>query len=220
MIGKEEALSFLRDAVKRPDGEQVEILMVAREVGCTRYANSSIHQNVHEDVVSVFVRVLAGGRLGLAKISSLNGEDLSRGINKAKEAADRGSVQDRFEAFPAPQDYTEVSAFSAETAGFDHRHRAESLGKIFSEAEKQGVQMAGAFTTGQEEVAIVNTSGIAAYQTSTFDDVSFTALSGKFAGHSGAVGMDIEELDLFSPADTAVDTALAGVEGTDLSPGQ
>jgi predicted Zn-dependent protease len=220
MIGKDKALSRMKDVLKGRNEEQIELLVVARDVGCTRYANSVIHQNVHEDAVSVFIRVLEGGRVGLVMLSSLDGEELSRCISKAKEAAARGSIEERFKAFPTPCDYTEVSAFSDETANFDHGHRVERLGKIFTDAGERGIQMAGAFTTGKEEIAIVNTNGIEAYHASTFYDVSFTALSSEASGHSGKVGTDIKELDITSLANTAIDKALAGKGSVALSPGK
>ena len=220
MIGKERALGLLNDAAGSCGGDQLELLMVARETGCTRYANSVVHQNTHEDIVSVYVRVLEDGCVGLAKITSMDSSRLAEGIRKAREAGRRSGAENTFKTLPGPASYAEVAAFSAETDAFDHRSRTKCLKEIFSRVKSKGIEMAGAFSTGTEEIGIVNTSGVAAYQMSSFFDVSFTALTEDRSGFSGSVGVDIGEVDVGNVAACAVEKALAGDKTVELPPGK
>ncbi len=207
MIGNENALDLLRNAIRPAMESQVELLMIARDAGCSRYANSVVHQNVHEEVVSVYVRTLDGGRVGLAKVSSMDRTAIGEGIRRARAAVAWGGEEEGFKAFPSPQPCETVSAFSAETFGYDHRRRVESLDAVFKEAGKRGLRVAGAFTTGVEEVAVVNTNGIEAYQATTVYDVTFTSIGEAASGFAGKTGTEIEDLNVRSLARRSMEKA-------------
>ncbi len=220
MIGKDKVLTRLEEAVSASRCDQIEMLLVAREAGCTRFANSVVHQNVHEENVSVYIRVLEGGRIGLARIPSLAIEALGRGVEKAKDAGRMAAAEKGFLAFPSPGPYADVQSYSRETAEFDHNSRVECLKDVFAEATARDLLMAGAFTTGVEEVAVVNSNGIGAYQASSFYDTGFTALSDAASGYSGGIGIDIGAVDPRSIARGAIDRALLGGDAVELEPGK
>ena len=220
MIGQDRSLKHLKAAVKRSNLDQVELLMVARESGCTRFANSLIHQNVFEERVTVFIRTLDHGGVGLTKVPSLEEDMLSEGIRKASETGRRLTPEKGFETFPAPQPYKDVAAFSEETAKFRHLERADRLKDIFAEAATARLRMAGAFTTGAEEVALVNSNGIEAYHRSTSFEVAFTALSERASGFACRVGTHIRDLNPQVLAQEAMGKALAGSEPVVLPPGK
>jgi predicted Zn-dependent protease len=220
MIGKDKVLTLLKEAVTASGCDQVEMLLVARDTGCTRFANSVVHQNVHEEKISVYIRVLEGGKVGLTRVPSLERDLLSRGLEKAKDAGRMATAEKDFVSFPEPQTYTEVQAYSSETAGFDHNRRVECLKDVFAEAAARDLQMAGAFTTGVEEIAIVNSNGVEAYQLSSYYDSGFTALADGASGFSGGIGTDISVLDPRTLARGAIDKALIGGETVELEPGK
>jgi predicted Zn-dependent protease len=220
MIGRERALGLLNESIRSRPEEQIELLLIARESGCSRYANSVIHQNVHEDGTTLYVRVLDAGKLGIVKLSSLDGEDIRRGIDRARAAGRLGSAETGFDMFPSSQSYREVSAFFEATVACDHRKRAEWLGMIFEEGNERGVEFAGAFTTGKEEVAVVNSNGLEAYQLSSVYEVTFTALTGRTSGFSGRFGTDIDSIDPRSLARDSMDKALGGGDAVSLEPGR
>ena len=220
MIGRDDTLNALRRAISGRKAGQIEVLSVAREAGCTRYANSAVHQNVHEKRQTAFVRVIDEGRIGLAKVPSLGEEDISEAVRWAREAASLGRGDGGYRSFPPPQRYAEVSSFSAETAGFDHHRRADLLSRIFREAKGRGVEMAGAMTTGQTEIAVANSNGLAGYSRSSFVDVTFTALREPASGYAGTVGVDADEDEISRLADRAMDKALVGGEPVRVPPGR
>ncbi len=220
MIGKDRILNRLRSAISGRNGDQVEILSIAREAGCTRYANSTIHQNVHENRLTTYVRVVGEEKIGLAKVPSIEEDDLSMGIRRARAAAANATREEGFPGFPGPASYSEIESYSSETAGFDHRRRASLLKGLFSDARSRGVEMAGALTTGETETAVVNTNGVEGYQCSTFFDVTFTALAGDVSGYSGKVGVEAAETEISWLAKRAMDKALAGGRPISLEPGK
>jgi predicted Zn-dependent protease len=220
MIGKDKVLTLLKEAVTASGCDQVEMLLVARDSGCTRFANSVVHQNVHEEKISVYIRVLEEGKVGLTRVPSLERDLLRRGLEKARDAGRMAAAEKDFVSFPEPQTYTKVQAYSSETAEFDHNRRVECLKGVFAEAAERDLQMAGAFTTGVEEIAIVNCNGVEAYQLSSYYDSGFTALADKSSGFSGGIGTDIGVLDPCTLARGAIDKALVGGDAVELEPGK
>jgi predicted Zn-dependent protease len=213
-------LGRLREAARSRAEGQVELLLIARESGCTRYARSRIHQNVHEESVTVYVRVLEAGRIGVVRTGSLDPEEIRAAIARAEEARVHAGEEPGFEAFPGPSAYVDVPSWFEATEACGPGERARQLGSIFREGEERGVEFAGAFTTGTEEVAVVNTNGVEAYQRSTRFDVAFTALTDGASGYDGRCGADIGTVDLPGVARQAMGKALAGGAPVSLDPGR
>ncbi len=220
MIGKERMLSSLKSAISSRNGDQVEILSIAREAGCTRYANSTIHQNVHENRLTTYLRVVGDEKIGLARVPSIGADDLSVGLHRARTAAANASREEGFPGLPGPGSYAEIESYSTETTRFDHRRRANLLKGLFSDARSRGIEMAGALTVGETETAIINSNGVEGYQHSTFFDVTFTALAGEGAGYAGTVGVEATEAEISSLAKRAMDKAQEGDRTISLDPGK
>src|SRR4051812_45877888 len=93
MMGMDELLTAERfqaiadRLLARSAADQTEVVAIASDSSLTRFANSTIHQNVGERNLEIRVRALVGKRAGVAAGNDLSESALDRLVEKAVEAA-------------------------------------------------------------------------------------------------------------------------------------
>ena len=70
MIGKEKILETLDSVLKDSEADQTEAVYIGGESGLTRFANSTIHQNVFEVNSKIYFRTALGKKIGVASTNS------------------------------------------------------------------------------------------------------------------------------------------------------
>ena len=86
MLGRDRVVELLKNLTreaKKNGAGQAETLYVGSHGSTTRFANSSVMQNVMESNRTIYFRVLLGKQVGMASTNSLHGDDLRRCLNKA-----------------------------------------------------------------------------------------------------------------------------------------
>src|SRR5512145_1187463 len=84
------AVGIIDRALRMAEGDEADALVFLSDGNLTRFANSSVHQNLSERSGSVTIRVVAdGGRIGVASTSSLDDDGLRRCAVLALELARR-----------------------------------------------------------------------------------------------------------------------------------
>jgi len=68
-----------------------EAVYLAHDAALTRFANSRIHQNVSEHDASLRVRVVDGGRTGVASTNRLDDQGISEVVSRAQEICRRSA---------------------------------------------------------------------------------------------------------------------------------
>src|SRR4030067_1609708 len=83
MTGKEKIFSLLSPIVKKSPADQPEAVVITSQAGLTRYANSTIHQNVFEVNSKIYFRVALGKKIGVAATNLLTKESLKKALTDA-----------------------------------------------------------------------------------------------------------------------------------------
>jgi len=168
MIGKERALEILGRVISKSDGDETDALLLAKNSALTRFSNSVIHQNVSTTETTISVRVVKGKRIGVASTDRLQEEEsLSELVKRASEIADLQRENPNFFGLPRPNGHQQVDAFCEATAEYSPAQRAEAVKTVVEVCKKDKISASGSFSTSSEEIAIVNSHGVAAYFPST-----------------------------------------------------
>ena len=85
MIGKDHIFSVLNSVLAKSEADQTEAVYLGGESGLTRFANSSIHQNVSERNSRVYFRAVLGKKIGVASTNSFVKDDLEKALSDATE---------------------------------------------------------------------------------------------------------------------------------------
>ncbi len=195
MIGEQRILEVLRRVVGRSPADGTELVYMGGRSDLTRYTKSAIHQNVSEEDTRVYVRVAEGKRLGVVTVNTLEEEALVRTATRALELARHPPENPFFKVFPRPAGYERTQTYFEATAKFAPAARAETMKRIFAQAERLGLEVAGAFSTGEGEVAVLNSNGVAAYQPLTQAGITIVPVSKEGMSRSSAFSHDVSSID-------------------------
>ena len=220
MIGADRIHSMLRAALNLSLGDQAEAVFIGSESGLTRFANSTIHQNVAETQSKVYFRVVVGRKIGVASTNSFTGADLRRAYRSAAKIAKVQRENPHFVSLPKPAEYSKIDTFYEGTAKFTPRQRAMKVKSIIDRASKKNCTVAGSVSNGSGELAVANTLGVRAYQRISTTSVNVIAMADNSSGYAEGLSRNVEDLDFRAIAATAVDKAVRCANPAEMPPGE
>ena len=219
MIGKDKLFSTFEKVVKSSKADETEITYIGSTTGLTRYANSTIHQNVNETDARVFIRTAIGKKIGVASTNSLAVNDLRATLKNSLEIAKFQRDNKYFDGLPEPVEYKKIDTYFENTANYKPKDRARMVKKVFVRGNRRKYTMAGAFSSGEGEVAVFNTRGVRCYQPLTGSSINIIAMSKDSSGYAVGMSRNIDDIDPVSLADIAVEKARLSRRPKPLKPG-
>lgn len=124
----------------------------------TRFANSTIHQNVSEDATGVFVKVAVDGRVAGGSTTSVDDEALRRLVDRVTAAARLRPADPDWPGMAPAMPAADVDHWDDATAGADPAARAEVV-RAFVQAGPNGSEAAGFCSTSATHSALATTAG-------------------------------------------------------------
>ncbi|HET7581377.1 MAG TPA: TldD/PmbA family protein [Candidatus Limnocylindria bacterium] len=202
---------------------EAEALYLARDAALTRFAGSRIHQNVSEHDATLRLRVVDGGRTGVASTNRLDDQGLAEVVARAQEICRRSAPNSEMPPLaPAEAGCGESDlGYVAATAEAEPDRRAEGARAVIAAAQAADLVASGAFSTEASTIAIANSNGLRSQHTSTQAKL-LTVMTGqdRASGYAQAIGSDIGAIDASAVGEEAADKAVRSVGATDLEPGE
>ena len=159
----------------------------------TRFANSTIHQNMREKNCGVSITAFIGKKKGTAGTNNMNRSNIAHTLARAVAIA-KHKRDDPEEAGPSPpRTYRDIATHFPHTARFSHQKKAELLKHLFEQS--MPYQCFGAFTTGTTEIAIGNSKGLRAYNKGTDAILRLTIKGKKGSAFGQCAHRDIRKLE-------------------------
>jgi PmbA protein len=220
MIGKEKIFSTLNSILKSSPADQTEAVFIGSESGLTRFANSFIHQNVSETNSKTYIRTILGKKIGVAITNSLKRDDLKRALENAMEIARNQKENPDFNTLPAKQKYQKVKTHFMKTASFTPAQRASEVKKIFDRAAQHNLTVAGSFSTGESEIAVMNSLGIKCYQPLSAASINVVIMSDNSSGYAEALNRDVSKIDVEELSEVAIGKCLDSKNPKGVEPGE
>src|SRR6266498_2372612 len=158
-VGPDQARAVAEAAIDLPGADAVEVLFLHEWGGLTRFASSSIHQSTWREDTGIRVRVVSGGRTGVASTNDFSVEGASRAGASAMEMAGVAVPDPDFPGLAPPRQVPEKpGAYDEATATATPEARAEAVAALVGQLG-QGFHAAGAIETSALEVAVANSEG-------------------------------------------------------------
>ncbi len=220
MLGRKRTREIAERVLALSAADQTEVIIMSEDSGLTRFANSSIHQNVAERDVGIRVRAVLGKKIGVASINDLSPQALETVVGRAVNIAKLQPENPDFISLPSPAPLAEVAAFDEATAAFSPQDRATAVGVICRQATDEGLIASGAFTTGAHELTVANSLGIFAYYPTTSADISTVIMSDDSSGYSAVTAWKVGDISAEAIGSEAVEKALLSRNPRDLPPGR
>ncbi|MCX6825908.1 MAG: TldD/PmbA family protein [candidate division Zixibacteria bacterium] len=219
MIGKDKLFSTFEKVAKASKADETEIVYIGTNSGLTRFANSTIHQNVNEINAKILFRTVLGKKIGVASTNSLALVDLKATLGNSIEIAKCQKENKYFPGLPGPEQYVEINTYCENTAAFSPKDRAKQVKKVFVRANRRKFTAAGAFATGDGEIAVFNSKGVRCYQPVTSASLNIIAMSDTSSGYAVGLSRKVNDIEAVALADVAVEKAYLAKKPKPLAAG-
>jgi predicted Zn-dependent protease len=209
-------LALIRD---HSTAAEAEVLAQVGSLALTRFANSSIHQNVSEDVRQVGIRLALDGRVATARLDGpVDAEQLVTLVAGAFEAARVSPLDEDWPGVTEPVAPADVDHWDEETATASPAARASRVAAFVQAAG--GLETAGSLSTESLHVALANTAGQAVSGRGTVASMNGIARTGTSDGVARWSGASLGGLDGRALGTHAARTARGSATPTELDPGR
>lgn len=218
-MSKERLHGLMSDALRASNADQTEIVTMTTSGALTWYAENIIHQNVAEHTAQIQVRAIVGQKVGSASTTDCSPEGLALVVQQASQAARLMPDDPDFHGLPSPQPITAgpVSGWVAATAASEPGERVLAVKKVIERAERQNLRAAGTYQAQNSELAVMSSTGVAAYHQYTVAALKAVVMGDDSSGYGLMSSADVADLDPETVGEQAVRTAIetrhpAGVE--------
>jgi len=222
LMGESTLKNFARVALEHSKAEQTEVGVMAGRWALTRFANSSIHQNMASENVQISVRAVFGKKVASASTNVLTEQGIRELVDKVVEMARLQDENPDFVSLPGPTDQPRFAeSYSPETAASTPEERAEMVAKLVAECDKVGATAAGSCFVRVYERVVLNSLGVNTYFKGTAANLTtvVTGQEGGF-GYASRVASNIRDIDAAEVGKEAAKLAWESRNPMDLEPGE
>jgi len=217
---RDERQSFaILDRALHAAGTTADAVFISSDHNISRFANSSVHQNMSEVSASLDLRVIVDGAMGVASTTSFDDDEIARTAELAREAARYSDALRNFTGlYAANEPAPALATFDDRAAAITPMEKARALRTMFDRGREAGVLFAGSYGTGASSVATANSNGVRRYATVTGADATVIAIRGDASGY--ATDIDRRSIDVIALGDEATQKAtLRGDVLEEIEPG-
>jgi len=220
-MSKEQLLGLMRDALSTSDADQTEMVAVTTSSALTWYAENIIHQNVAEHDAQIQVRAIVGKQVGSASTTDSTPDGLALAVRQAGRAARLMPDNPDFPGLPSPQalPVTDVGGWVDATAACTPADRVLAVKEIIQQSERESLRAAGTYRTQESELAVVSSTGVAAYHQATVAELKAVVMSDDSSGYSLMSSPDVSDIDPAAIGERAVRTAVETRHPIEVGPG-
>ena len=219
---KEEARKIMEKALSYSTADACEINLGGSESGNIRYARNSVSTSGHRSNQTLVVQSNFGKKSGTATIDEFDDTSLEKVVRRAEELAKLSPENPEFMAPLGPQTYSESVTYSEATANITPEFRAKVADSSIGPAAAKDVTAAGFFNDSAGFSAMLNSSGLFAYNKSTSAEFTVTMRTNDATG-SGWVTRDVNDISKFDAVEAsnvAIDKAIMSREAKAIEPGK
>lgn len=217
MVGENQLKQIAQKVLALSPSGETEVLLWVSENGLTRFANSTIHQNVAWEDINISVRVALGKKVGVAGGNRFDDTGLAQVVETAVAIAKLQKEDPYFVGLPKPLALPKIStSYSLDTV----EERSKKVKVIIDKAKAQHITASGSFQSGLSELAIANSHGVWAYHISSSADLSTILLGDTSTGFAGEVANKAADINAEMVASTAINKVLQSANPKEVAPGQ
>ncbi len=219
MAEQEQLITLGRRAVEQSPADETEVVLMGGGTNLTRFANNTIHQNVTRENLTLRVRAAFGTRVGVAATNDPSDDGVKRCVETAAEIARHQEENEDFVGLPGPGEYVTVEPDCGQTAGYSPEERAAAVREIVGVAEEHGVTASGAFYTGPDVLAVVNSKGVEAAQREAMAALNITMTGANSSGRATREAMNVADISPGEAATVAARKAVDSADPVEIEPG-
>jgi predicted Zn-dependent protease len=220
MLGETRTIELLKKVISLTEADQAEALLIGETTGLTRFANSTIHQNVFERDAVLYLRAAVGKKIGVASSNLLDEDGLKKLARTAVDIANSQVDNPDFEAFAASPRAEKVDVYFESTAECVPEQRAENVKVIIDIASKFDFLAAGSHWTSAKELGVANSAGAEQYHKYTTGYLNTVIMSPTSSGYADGSFLDVNGFDPASLGEEATRICAESREPREIDEGK
>lgn len=205
LLGKARLVEALQKAAKSSPADQTLLAAQRSSQTTLRFASGQIYQNLHEEDLTIWIKVACGPRSGVATTSSFKQEALAKAVESAVAIAHLSGRQipPSFSSAPSPEPTPAVETFFPETVRRSLEKTVREILDWSERSRKSGMTLAGSIVLGEHELSVAGSRGLVRYQPFTSGGLRLVATRNGASGFAAQSFRDIAEMD----AETLLESA-------------
>ncbi|HEY3429171.1 MAG TPA: TldD/PmbA family protein [Cyclobacteriaceae bacterium] len=222
LLTKDEAYALLKKVLSYSKADECEVNLNGTQNGNIRYARNAVSTSGSITQTQLVVQSSFGKKVGVATINELDDASLEKVVRRAEELARLAPENPEFVPNLGAQTYAESKTYVSATAAINPKLRADAVEKSLKIAKDNKVEAAGFWEDSTGYAAMMNTSGVFAYNTTTNVNFSVTVRTpdGKGSGYATRGYNDVTKLDTGKATQIATQKSLGSVAAKAIEPGK
>jgi predicted Zn-dependent protease len=222
ILNKEEAQALLKKVLAYSKADECEININGSDGGNIRYARNSVSTSGGVSQNSMVVQSSFGKKVGVATINEFDDASLKKVVERAEELAKLAPENPEFVKNLGPQEYKESKTFVESTAAISPKLRADAVAESLQIAKDNKLTAAGFMENTAGYSAMMNSSGLFAYNTATNVNFNVTlrTADGRGSGYASKGYNDVTELNVANATKFAAQKAMSSAEAKAIEPGK
>lgn len=222
IITEQKAKKLLKKALSFSKADECAINLNGQLTGNIRYARNTVTTAGEVSDLTMAVQSSFGKKVGVATINEFDDASLEKVVRRAEELAKLAPDNPEFMPNLGPQKYSKSKTFFESTAAVTPEYRAQAADDGITPSKKNELVASGFLTDSYTMTAVMNSSGMFAYDVAT--NVSFSATirteDGKGSGWVTRDYSDVKKMDTAKASQIAIEKSLGSVDAKELEPGK
>jgi PmbA protein len=208
-----------KGVLERSKADETEVIVSSDDRALTRFTHNAIHQNLASTGAEARIRVVLGGRTGVASANAADAPSVSEALARALELAEFAPSDPLLPTLPAPGAYSEQPQACIEaTADATPELQARIADEIFS-AASGGLWAAGYVATASSGITVANSQSLLASFDSTDAACNVKISATDSSGYAESFSHDVDEIDGAAVGMTAAEKARGSAHPHAVDPG-
>jgi len=222
ILNKEEAKALMQKALSFSKADECEVNLSGGDRGNIRYARNSVSTSGGVTQSTMVIQSSFGKKTGTTTVNEFSDAAIEKSVRTSEELAQLAPENPEFVKNLGPQQYLESKTFVQSTADISPKYRADAVAESLQVAKDNNLTVAGFLENGSGYSAMMNSSGLFAYNTAT--DVAFNVTmrtnDGKGSGYASKGYNDVNELNVGIATKIAAQKAMSSAAAKAIEPGK
>ena len=222
LLSIDDARALLEKVLSYSQADACEANLNGSDGGNIRYARNTVTTAGAQSDLNLVVQCSFGKKSGIATINELDDASLEKTVRRAEELARLAPENPEFMSPLSPQNYVETPTFVEATAGITPEYRAQVATDSIKPAREKSITAAGFFQNNVSFGAMMNSTGLFAYNRSTGLNFSVTMRTedGTGSGYATRDYNDVERFDSMAVSQISLNKAMMSKEPRAVEPGK
>ncbi len=222
ILTKDEAQALMKKVIALSKADEIEVNLDGSDGGNIRYARNAVSTSGGVSQISLIVQSSFGKKMGTTTINEFDDASLEKAVRRSEELASLAPENPEFVKNLGPQTYSESKTFVPETASITPKLRADAVAESLKIAKDNNLTAAGFMENSAGFSAMMNSSGLFAYNTSTNVNFNVTlrTADSKGSGYVSKGYNDVTKLDVGAATRIAAQKAAGSANAKAIEPGK